>query len=287
MSTIHVSKGARVFIPSIDMFGEITRTSALGGTAAAVLCDDGVLRLFCGELMRTDVVDKDTQKDGNGAVQPVSTDVRTVGPPILDSFGVDDETKAVLFQKFMVLEENVRKEKASFWEANKDNQTVMSTFIPELLELLGDDTAFIQAKSERLLRDVDESVKSKMLTNMMTKPEEDRKALIMHYTSIQNDAIKVDEFLQNMFELLLEDGDYLVMELKKALRKLLIDEAECVRLTSNFIANTTAEEQAEVASTWRTAKFYRSKKGTKFAHDLVTKYSEQTSEAQPEAQEQS
>lgn len=271
--TSHVSEGTRVYLPSIDMFGDVTATNALGGKAARVMCDDGVLRLFCGEDTVTEVVNSVSKLDGKGTSRDVAPDVKDVGPAVLSSFGVDEETQASLFQKFLTLEKNVRQEKLAFWEANKEDSTAMSTFIPELLELLRDDEVFIKEKSKTILRHVDESIRDKMLTNMLTNvSEEDRKSLILHFTGIQNDKIKRDEFLQNMYELLLDDVDYIKMEFQNALQKYKVDQQEAETLISNYIAGTTAEEQEQVVNNWRRAKYYRSVKGPKYAYDLLSSH---------------
>lgn len=271
MPALHVSKGSRVFLASAKMYGEVTKVGALGTSAVVVQCDDGNMKVVCGENVFDDVVDKSTSKNGRGTVLTIPTDVKVIGPQVLEAFGVDEATRATLFQKFMVLEETVRNEKASYWEQNKDDPSKMAAFLPELLALLNDDTAFIQAKSAKLLRHLDDETRHTMLTNMMssTAPEE-RKAMIMEYTVIQNDRVKVTEFLQNMYELLLDNKTYIKMEFKKALAKKGIYEEESVPLTERFLNSCPEKQLSDIVAEWRKMKYYRSTNGFTYARNLVS-----------------
>ena len=266
----HVSKGDRVYVTSAKMFGEVTKTSILGTDAVVVECDNGSLHAVCGEDV-LEVVEKSTSKDGRGSTRELPTDVRVIGPQILESMGVDENTRAALFQKFMVLDEDTRLEKATYWEENKDNSSKMEAFIPELLSLIDDDKNFIQKKSARLLRHLDQATRETMLQNMMTSTtQEERKAMIMEYTSIQNDRNKLNEFLQDMYELLLDNKTYLQMEFKKAFAQsknrenVVSDE-----VLSEFLENSSEALQENVSSIWRKRKYYRSPKGARYAYDVV------------------
>lgn len=247
MPTPHVSKGTRVYLTSSKMFGEVMMTSVLGTDGVVVKCDNGSIQMVCGEDILDNVVEKSTENDGRGKSKAMPTDVRVIGPQVLESFGVDETTRAALFQKFMVLEENVRLEKATYWEANKDDPAKMAAFLPELMTLIGGDTQFIQTKSAKLLRHLDEDTRNAMLTNMMSSTTEDeRKTMIMEYTSIQNDKRKVVEFLQSMYELLLDDETYLKMELKNALAKRRIYDEESVPMIDNLLANSSESQLADI-----------------------------------------
>lgn len=274
MPDIHVTKGSRVFLTSRNLFGEVVKTKSLGTTSVVVECDDGILRMICGEDVVEDVVDKDTKKNGRGALKAVPTDVRIIGPQVLASIGVDEKTTAALFQKFMVLEESVRLEKAAYWEANKDDDDAMSEFLPELMTLLGEDTQFIQRKSARLLRHLDEEVRTAMLTSMMAKTSaQERQDMIMQYTAIQNNRVAVEAFLQDMYQLLLDNNTYIKMEFKRALAKRRIYEEESVPMIAGFLADSSEEDIEELVATWRKKKYYRSNKGGRYAYGVVKKYS--------------
>lgn len=265
-----VSKGSRVFVKSVKMFGEVTKMGALGTDAVVVKCDDGSLHVMCGENVKGDIVEKDTSKDGNGVEVPLPIDVRVIGPDILESFGVDEQTRATLFQKFLLLDESVRLEKATYWETNKNDQAKMTTFLQELTVLLKADDTFIQTKSEKLLKHLGADTRETMLTNMMASTTEDeRKAMIMEYTSIQNDRKKVSEFLQGMYELLLDNKSYITSEFTRALTTIRMFEEESTPLITEFLANTSSAEQDDIAQEWRKRKLYRSPAGAAYARNLV------------------
>ena len=147
----------------------------------------------------------------------------------------------------------------------------MSNFLPELMTLLGEDTLFIQKKSAKLLNHLDEDTRSTMLTNMMTSTtEEERKTMIMEYTSIQNDKKKVLAFLQNLYELLLDDKTYIRMEFKKSLVKKRIFESS--PMIETFLANASESQLEDVVRKWRKRGYYRNKKGGRYALNVLRKY---------------
>ena len=267
---VHVSKGSRVFLTSVKMFGEVTRLGALGTDAVVVKCDDGSLHVVCGENVQHDLVDKESSKNGSGGDVAIPTDVRVVGKQVLEDFGLDEHTRAALFQKFMVLDESVRLEKATYWEANQGDNSKMAVFLSELLTLLESDTAFIQAKSAKLLSHLDDETRAVMLTNMMASTTEaERKAMIIQYTSIQNDRRQVAEFLQVMYELLLDNKRYITNEFRKALVTLKILDEQSTPMIEAFLANSSETQIDDVVKEWRKMKLYRSGAGGLYARNVV------------------
>lgn len=259
-----VSKGSRVFVKSEKMFGEVTKLGALGTDAVVVECDDGSLHVMCGEHVKSDIVDKDTSKDGNGLEVSLPTDVRVIGPAILESFGVDEQTRAALFQKFLLLDESVRLEKAAYWETNQNDESKMKSFLEELIDVLREDETFIKIKSAKLLRHLGEDTRNTMLTNMMSLTTvEERKAMIMQYTSIQNDRRKVSEFLQGMYELLLDNKSYIMNEFTRVLGE------ESTSQITEFIANSTSAQHDDIVQEWRKRKLYRSSAGGAYARNVI------------------
>lgn len=277
MPTPHVSKGTRVYLSKQKMFGDVVKTKMLGTDAVVVQCDNGSLQVACGKDVLEEVVDKSTSKNGRGSSRTLPTDVKVIGPQVLESFGVDEQTRAVLFQKFMVLEESVRLEKATYWEVNRDNAEAMSSFLPELLSLIGEDTLFIQRKSARLLRHLDHETREVMLQNMMSKTtEEERKTMIMHYTSVQSDRRKLLEFLQDMYELLLDDKTYLKMEFNKAFTesKNKVVRGVTAEAITNFLESSSESLRAKVVAIWRKRKYYRSRRGGRYAYNVLRRFKE-------------
>lgn len=266
--------GSRVYLSSLKMFGDVVKTRSLGTTAVVVQCDDGVLRVVCGKSVHQDVVDKSTSKNGNGDTVQLPADVRLIGPQILANFGVDEQKTPALFQKFMVLNDDVRLNKANYWEANKDDEDKMSDFLNDLLSILGEDTRFVQQKSANLLRKVDQDVRDTMLTTLMTSTTStEREAMIMQYTLVQNDKVKAGEFLEQMFEVLLDNQDYIKAEFKRALSRKRIYGKESTAMIAGLLANTTEEEQTEIVRVWREKKYYRSKSSGNHAYSVIKRYS--------------
>lgn len=273
MPSPHVTTGTRIYVPSIKTYGDVVRTSILGTEAIVIQCDDGSMKAFCGEAMVSDVVNKSTGKNGKGEDVVVPTDVKVIGPAVLESIGLDETTRTALFQKFMVLDTDLRLEKATYWEANKDDEAAMSKFLPELMTVLGEDTLYIQTQANKLLAHLGADVRAGMLTKFMeSTTEEERKVLIIEYTSKRSDKIKTEEFLQNMYELLLNNTEYITMEFKEALALNKIYEPESTELVATYLENTSESTLESVVNRWRTLKYYRSNKGRNYAHNQVRKY---------------
>lgn len=273
MSDIHVAKGDRVYVSFMDMFGEVMQTTTLGTDAAVVQCDDGSIQALYGDDTDDHVVDTVTGKNGRGKAFTVPTDVRKIGALMLESIGLDAETRASLFQKFLVLDEDVRKEKAAFWEANKDDAQAMAIFLPEMMALLGDDTYFIKAKAAKLLNHLDEDVRAIMFTNMMgTTTAEERKALIVRYTTIQNHKRLLVEFIEEMYKKLLDNKTYIAMEFKEYLSKNVRLMKEIPNIPT-FISNASDSQIDAIVDVWRRRKYYRSGRGGRYAFIIVRRFS--------------
>ena len=81
------------------MFGEVVKTSMLGTDAVVVECDNGSLKVVCGEKLLDEVVEISSSKDGRGLQKALPVDIKMIGPKVLESFGVNEQTRAALFQK--------------------------------------------------------------------------------------------------------------------------------------------------------------------------------------------
>ena len=268
----HVTEGSRTYLPTTKTYGEVIRTSILGTSAVVVQLDDGSMQAFCGGDAN-EVVDKTTALNGNGETVELPTDVKEVGPAVLEAMGLDEATRAALFQKFMVLDEETRLEKASYWEENQNDAELMSVFLSDLMTLLDEDTLYIQTQSQKLLQHLDESVRETMLTKFMTETtEEDRKAYIIEYTSVRTDGRKTQDFVQNMYQLLLDDSTYINMEFTNALALKGLFGTDASTLVDNYLENATESEITEAATRWRTYKMYRSSKGKIYAYNQCKKH---------------
>lgn len=266
----NVNAGSRVYVVQLQMFGDVVKTKTLGTNGVVVQCDDGTLRVLYGEDSLKNIVDKSTSKNGHGEISTVPTDVKEIGPMVLEQFGVDEETRASLFQKFMALENGLRSEKAAYWEANHDQSAVMSKFLPELLDLLKSDGEFIATKSAKWLRHLDNDLRQNMLTKMMASTTSDeRNKMILHFTEIQNDKIKVGEFIQDLYHRLMDNKTYVAMELAKAIASQVIHDPVTKKSIVAFVEDLSESRVDEIAMEWRRRKFYRSGTGGRYAQKVI------------------
>jgi len=182
---MHVDKGERTFIKDDDSFADVMRTRIFGKESSGVVVqmDDGSYKAFIGNSVNQ-VVNTETQKDANGTDFEIPMDVKKHGPAILSAIGLDAENQR-------------------------------ATFLSEILGLLDDDTLFIQTQASKLLSHFDDTTRGQMLTklNSITTSEQ-RKQLILKYTSVKYNKKSVERFMQELYKLLLEDDEYLVMQMK-------------------------------------------------------------------------
>ena len=270
---VHVAKGSRAYMPGKKSFGEVIRTTLLGSDAIIISADDGTIQAFCGDDMMDSVVDKDTKKNGRGVDIEIPTDVKTVGPAVLEAIGLDEDTRTALFQKFMVLDDDVRLEKASYWEANQADDALMAVFLPELMSLLGEDTLYIQTQSLKLLAHLDQATRDVMLTKFMTETTaEERKALIITYASNRNDKNKTEEFLQGIYLMLLDDATYLRMEFLRALTIKGLSIVDATAMIDALFENAPESKQTSIIAAWRKYKMYSTGRGKNYAYNQCRKY---------------
>ncbi len=274
MSDLHVSTGDRTYIPGVDAFGDVTRSRLLGLKKGLIVkTDDGKLRAFCGNNI-SNVVDKTTGNDGAGKTISVPTDVKSIGPAILAKFGVSNTDQVTLFQKFIVLDSTTRNEKATFWEENQYDDDVLNTFIPEILGILESDETYISVQASKILKNVPDTIRSTMMIKMMQVTDSDaRKGLIIRYTLIQNDRVAVENFMQDMFNLLLEDDDYIRVEMRRVLLRIKgMDHEQSDSKIEAYISSSTGEERKAFVDNWKSIRYFNvsAKKaaGRKVLHTL-------------------
>lgn len=269
----HVSEGARTYLPGTDKYGNVVRTTVLGTPAIVVECDDGSMKAFCGDGVNEEVYDKETGKNGKGATLELPTDVAVIGPDVLASVGLDAQNQMALFQKFMVLEPTLRREKAKYWEEHKDDAEKMAEFLPELMELLGADTLYIETQAGKVLGHLDNDTRAKMMTDFMNvTTEDDRMAMIIRYTAVSKDKIQKEEFLQDMYKLVLDNGTYITMEFQKSLCRH-VSEETISSLTESFLSKNDDSLINDIVETWRSFKYYTSSRGHTFAWNVLRQYS--------------
>ena len=270
---MHVDKGERTFIKDDDSFADVMRIRIFGKESSGVVVqmDDGSYKAFIGNSVNQ-VVNTETQKDANGTDFEIPMDVKKHGPSILSSIGLDAENQRALFQKFMVLPKDVRRAKMKEWKESEGDSTKESNFLSEILGLLDDDTLFIQTQASKLLSHFDDTTKEQMLTklNSITTSEQ-RRQLILNYTSVKYNKKNVERFMQELYKLLLEDDEYLVMQFKVHGIKL-IKEPELSRKILAFMEHRDEAYRQTIVTTWRSRSYFISNTGPKWIRNLLRRY---------------
>lgn len=271
MSDVHVRPGDRAYLPGSKTFGDVTRDSILGLKKGFVVrADDGKLRAFCGDVVKS-VVNKSSGQDGNGTAVPLPTDVKLVGPSVLAKFGVEETDQAVLFSKFNALDPTVRVQKSALFEEHKDDEKALGEFVSELLDILQPDDLYIATHAQHVLAGVPDDVRATMMANLSTKTDGDtRKSLIVHYNSIQNDTIQVEDFRQQLFALLLDNPTYARFEMKRCLLREQ-GAADIDQRVQNFIDTASQATIDKFVAEWRQLKYFRNAART-FARRKVLKF---------------
>ena len=270
---MHVDKGERTFIKDDDSFADVMRTRIFGKESSGVVVqmDDGSYKAFIGNSVNQ-VVNTETQKDANGTDFELPMDVKKHGPSILSAIGLDAENQRALFQKFMVLPKDVRRAKMKEWKDSEGDSTKESTFLSEILGLLDDDTLFIQTQASKLLSHFDDTTRGQMLTklNSITTSEQ-RKQLILKYTAVKYNKKSVERFMQELYKLLLEDDEYLVMQMKVHGIKL-INEPELSRKILAFMEHRDEAYRQRIVNIWRARSYFISKTGPRWIRNLLKSY---------------
>lgn len=220
----HVALGERVYVNGTDMYGDVTRTTVLGVEAVSLVDDEGTTKAFFGIKMEKDVVAKASGQDGSGTTVDLPVDVREEGVEVLTALNIPADDQRIKFSKFMgMFDQATRRAYMEDWVAKKDDPDQKSNFLQGLLDDLEDDEVFITAQGNSALAGVEPEIRQKMFQRLVTDlTQEQREGLILEWMAVKNYRDRKDEFLQGMYELLMDDDDYIAMEGRKAFTKLRI-----------------------------------------------------------------
>ena len=269
---MHVTKGDRVFVTGIESYADVEREGILGLTSSiCATCDDGVVRAFTGTTLTETIVNTTTGKNGKGTDHVVPTDVKKVGPEILDAIGIDQDTKIAYFQKFMVLPKETRKQYIDEWLTVKDDATTRSTFLTSLVAVIEVDDLFIRTQATLLLGHLEEATRVEILTKLYSlTTTETRQALIINYTTNKTDKYKTEEFVQGIYQMTLDNSEYMRIQMIQYGKGAQISNlAEKVDL---FLVDKSSSID-EYAAVWRARKYYRTKQsGSRYTKSLLRKY---------------
>lgn len=258
----HVSIGERVYVKGTDMFGDVARTTVLGVEAVSLVDDEGNTKAFFGNNSKAGIVNKTSGLDGSGSTVEVPLDVKEVGIAVLTATNVSPDEQRLMFVKFMgMFDQATRRAYMTDWEAKKDDPDQRAAFLQGLMDDLADDEAFITTQGNHALANVEPEVRQKMFGSLVTLlTKEERESLILEYVSVRNNPVEKEEFLQSMYELLMDDDDYIEMEGKKAFTGLRILADEQTAIFTKFMTNVSAEDRSKYAAEYRKVRRSRSEK---------------------------
>jgi hypothetical protein len=258
----HVTLGERVYVKDTDMFGDVTRTTVLGVDAVSLIDDEGTTKAFFGTTAETGIVPKTTGVDGTGAQVTVPVDVKEEGIEVLTAMNITPEEQHLMFVKFMgMFDQQTRRQYMEDWVTKKDDPVQREAFVQGLMHDLDDDTAFIMAVGNQALAAVEPEVRQYMFQRMLTTlSKEERESLIIEWMQVKNYPLKKEEFLQSMYELLMDDDDYIALEGRKAFTKLRILADDQTEIFTQFMANVSAEDRASYVVEYRKVRTSESEK---------------------------
>lgn len=257
----HVASGDRVYMVDSDSYGDVKRTTFLGKTGVVLSNDDGSLGGFSEKETRTNIVNKTTKKNGLGETVEPPMDVRVEGIPILAAMNISPENQRFMFVKFMgMFTKEQRREYVSEWKEKKDDPVQRTLFLNNLIEALDDDEVFISNEGKKALVEIEPEVQQKMFAKFLaTVDKTTRQKYILEWVLSKNDREKKDAFLQKMYELLMEDEDYIKLEGRKALTSLNISTVEQKQIFSKFLRVSSVQERKTYRSEWVKVRRSRSK----------------------------
>ncbi|CAM9091841.1 unnamed protein product [Ectocarpus sp. 12 AP-2014] len=258
----HVALGERVYVKGSDMYGDVNRTTVLGVTAVSLVDDEGVTKAFFGSKMETGVVAKSSGLDGSGAKVDLPVDVRQEGAEVLTALNISPEDQATKFSKFMgMFDQATRRAYMEDWVAKKDDPAQRATFLQGILSDLDDDDLFITTQGNSALAHIDEEVRQKMFQRLLTDlTKEQREGLILEWMAVKHYPDRREEFLQGMYELLMDDDDYIAMEGRKAFTELRILAEEQAAIFTKFMTTVSAEDRATYVADYRKVRTTKSQK---------------------------
>ncbi len=258
----HIGRGDRAYVVDSDSFADVERTTFLGKEGSVLLGDDGLVTGLGASETRSRVVNKSTSENGLGETVELPMDVKVEGVSILQELSVDPEQHRLMFAKFMVMfTKEQRRAYVEEWKQKRDDPVQKTLFLNGMIQALDDDEVFVAEEGKKALVQVDPDVQKKMFEKFLTTVDRStRQRYILEWLVCKNDKDKKDAFLQKMYELLMEDDDYIVMEGRKALDSLSMSLREQQSIFSRFLRVSSAEERREHVAEWRRVRKSRSRR---------------------------
>lgn len=208
--------------------------------------------------------------DGSGAEVEVPMDVKEGGVEVLSAMNVSAEDQRLMFVKFMgMFDQETRRGYMADWNENKDDPELRVAFLQRMTDDLDDHEAFIREQGTKALASVDPDVRQKIFVALLSKhTKEERESMILEWMTVKNNPDTKEEFLQGMYETLMDDDDFIAMEGKKAFTELRILEEDQSAIFAKFMSVTTGEDRAAYAAGYRSARLSPSQK-KRFLEKLI------------------
>lgn len=254
--------GDRVYIANSDSYGDVKRTTFLGKPGIVLYNDDGTLGGFSEKTSRTNIFSKTTNTNGMGeTIESPPMDVRVEGVPILNAMNIPPENHQYMFFKFKeMFPKEQRRAYMREWEEKKDDQVQRTLFLNNFMQVLDDDEDFIANEERKALVYVEPEVQKKMFSKFLTTVDRStRQQYILEWVLAKNDRRKKEVFLQKMYELLMDDDDYIKMEGRKALASINVPFREHRRIFFRFLRISSVEDRRKQIAEWRKVRRSRSR----------------------------
>ena len=258
----HVNSGDRVYNIESDSFGDVERTRFLGKSGAVLAEDDGSLSGYPETVVRSKLFNKVSRKNGIGESTDTPMDVRIEGVSILSALNIDPLQQRLMFVKFMgMFSKEERRAYVTEWIEKRDDPIQRTIFLNNIVEALDDDDVFIRNEGRKAFFDIEEELQKKMFTRFLTTVDkETREGYILQWVVAKNNRDKRDEFLQQMYEILMDDEDYIQFEGRKALDSLRIPVSEQREIFSKFLTVSSVQDRKDYITEWKRVRRSRSKR---------------------------
>lgn len=258
----HITRGDRVYIVDSDSYGDVNRTTFLGKQGSVLVADDGTLGGFTSTETNEKIVNQTTGKNGLGVAIETPMDVKNEGVSILDAMNITSEQQSLMFSKFMAMfNKEERRAYVKDWKEKESDPVQRTLFLNNLVEDLDDDEVFITNEGTKALVDIEPEIQKKMFTKFLTTVDKKtREAYILEWVVSKNDKEKKDDFLQKMYELLMDDEDYIKMEGRKALSTIKMSYREQLTVFSRFLRVSTGQQREDYVKEWRSVRRSKSKR---------------------------
>ena len=266
----HVTTGERAYMPDDDTFGQVERNIFLGIEGVVILDDDGVSQAFCGPTLKTKLVNTTTGKNGNSEDVVMPTDVKIEGVSVLDSLNITSDQQKFMFIEFKgMFNKTERRAYMDEWKTVKNDDVQKAIFLNNMITVLDDDEVFISVQGKKALIQVDPEVQTKMFTKFITTvTKAERVAYIVEWMTVKNDKDQKEEFLQKMYELLMEDDDFLLHQGRKDFTSLHLSYSDQLYLFQKFLRVVDSSTRSEYVREYRLTRRSRSRR-TKFLNNLI------------------